>query len=168
MRGTVSMDDAQKAAAAWAAIHERSTKNKSIKGLEKEFATISKFVAERGAGAAIEIFELTQMFKNAAGATPLPGLPSSPPKKYPNPIWAIHKNKTGKKVRWTGHQEEKGKQLPTWFGMKLRIDHTTDASGLVVFAGFIDDEQVAAEKTLKAAQTEVHSKALDRARARDA
>lgn len=162
------MDDAQKAAAAWAAIQERHSKGESIKGLENELATIAKFTAERGAGAAIEIFELMQMFRNAAGSTPLPGMPPAAPKKYPSPIWVIHKNKAGKKVRWTGHQEAKGKQLSTWFGMKLRIEHTKDARDLVIFAGFIDDEQVAAEKTLKAAQTEVHSKALDRARVRDA
>jgi hypothetical protein len=166
LKGVVPMDDAQKAAAAWATIQER--KGGSAKGLEEELATISRFVAERGAGAAIEIFELSQMFKNAAGANLAHGGPTASPKKYPNPIWAIHKDKGGRKVRWTGHQKDGKRQRTTWFGMKLRVEHTTDVSGLVVFKGFIDDEEVAAEKTLQSAKTEVHSTALDRAKMRDA
>ncbi|MCK1668647.1 hypothetical protein [Bradyrhizobium sp. 153] len=151
------MDDAQKAALAWAAIYERISKHKSLKGLENELAEAMKFVSSRGPQSAIDLFEVAQMFKGR-GVGPLPVLPASPPKKYPTPVWAIHKNKAGKKVKWTS----------TWEGMKLRVEHTTDNAGLVVFCGYIDEEQVAAEKTLKGAQTEVASTALDRARARDA
>ncbi|WP_156944140.1 hypothetical protein [Bradyrhizobium sp. Ec3.3] len=149
------MDEAQKAAAAWAAIYERIAKKKSLKGLEKELATAMKFVEARGPSSAIEIFEVSQMFKGQ-GFSPPPTAVA--PKRYAPAEWAIHKNKAGKKVRWTA----------TWENFKLRVDHTTDAAGLVVFTGFIDDDQVAAEKHLKAAQTEVYSAALDRARARDA
>lgn len=156
-KGVATMDDAQKAAAAWAAIYERINKKKSLKGLEKELATAMKFVETRGPSSAIEIFEVSQMFRGAGYAS-TPGLPASPPKRYSPPSWAIVKNKQGKKIRWTA----------SWEAMKLRVEHTTDASGLVVFVGYVDDEQVAAEKTLQAAKSEVYSTALDRARARDA
>ncbi|MET3995854.1 hypothetical protein ABID65_007526 [Bradyrhizobium sp. S3.9.2] len=156
-KGVATMDDAQKAAAAWAAIYERINKKKSLKGLEKELATAMKFVEARGPSSAIEIFEVSQMFRGA-GASNAPALPATPPKRYSPPSWVIVKNKAGKKIRWTD----------TWEGMKLRVEHTTDAAGLVVFVGYVDDDQVAAEKTLQAAKSEVYSTALDRARARDA
>ena len=149
------MDDVQKGLTAIRALLSRAKEGKPFKGIEKEIATMGRFIASRTPAQAADMFEAARMMGQPAPA------PLSPPKRYKRVIWEYHMAKSGPmaghKVKWTC----------TWEGLKLRVDHTMEHN-LVIFRGFIGDEAVAAEKGLALAQTAVADEARRRVRLREA